>query len=216
MADLPGIMGAGEEDSRDLLFPYLKIVDITFSLITYDGRWYYTGNPNKVKSVADLNPGEEYGPDLDSDSDLNSNSSFDSESWGRDNIDQYREAVLNGDEPQHLWRQKPDPDTFYPLVRAMVAAAMRMPKLEHLRMGPGDVHGYEIDFEYIRPKLKANIIPSRKQTEEQLRKWRWIVSPGLETSWEVPDDIRQLMEQHVGEDGEVIVLEMSSLKSGVC
>lgn len=199
----PALWGAAEDKSNDLLFPHLQTVDITFPLITYDGRWFYTGDPNEVEPLQGGDPGEESEPNSDSDRD--SNLSSDSGSWGEDKVYVYREAVLNGDEPSHWWRLKPDPDMFYPLVRAMVTAAMRMPKLEHLIMEASSENYFEIAFEYIRQGWLASTIPLRYQTEQQRGKWRWIVLLGLEAPhWEIPADIRQLMEQHVGGDGEVI------------
>ncbi|KAL4779252.1 hypothetical protein BJX76DRAFT_361966 [Aspergillus varians] len=168
-------------------------------------RWLCTGDPNEVRPLeGDAPPPPREEPEPDSDS----NSSFNSEVG--DEIDDYHEEVLNGDEPRHPWRVKPDPDTFHPLACVLVAAVLRMPSLEHLKIGTTQAGAeyHEVKFEYLRPGRTADTVPFEDQTPEQREKWRWIVSLGLEASWELPEDIRELMERRMGEDGEVIFYQM--------
>ncbi|KAL3447471.1 hypothetical protein BJX65DRAFT_307880 [Aspergillus insuetus] len=49
---LPALFGAcGEAEEREMLaFPNLKIMEIRFPIVTYDGRWLFTGEPEDVKT----------------------------------------------------------------------------------------------------------------------------------------------------------------------
>ncbi|RDW89988.1 uncharacterized protein DSM5745_01763 [Aspergillus mulundensis] len=191
-------MATDTENSDDLTFPYLKTVAISFPLITYDGRWLYTGDPDDIpraplEGTPPRPPKPELEPEAEPDSDSNS------EPGDGIDIDDYNGSILNGDEPGHPWRIIPDSETFDPIVRSLAAAVLEMPSLEHLKVETtptaADLEYYEIAFEFLRPGLVADTVPIQDQTNAHCGKWRWIVSLGIEASWLLPEDIRELMER---------------------
>ncbi|KAL4875379.1 hypothetical protein BJY04DRAFT_232653 [Aspergillus karnatakaensis] len=123
-----------------------------------------------------------------------------------------RSNYLNGDLPDRRWRNRPDPETFNPLVQALTEAALRMPKLDVLRfrtkLGRGDdsLHrDRDITFQFLAPGyLLAKCIWAGYK-EPGCKKWRWVVDLGEYVQWEVPEDVLAMMKERVGEDGEVMV-----------
>ncbi|KAE8332150.1 hypothetical protein BDV39DRAFT_189267 [Aspergillus sergii] len=85
-------------------FPYLQDLNINAAILTYDGRWYYTGDPSFV------------------------NRHF---QFGTEDTEQ-GEAMLNGEVP-HWWRTVPDPEMFHALMKSMAEAMNRMPRLLRLK-----------------------------------------------------------------------------------
>ncbi|KAL4906727.1 hypothetical protein BDW74DRAFT_177037 [Aspergillus multicolor] len=196
-----GVANKGEDST---LLPYLRIVSVRFPLMAYDGRWFYTGDPREIPPLE----GDTPPPDWE-ESDSDAASSF---GGFPDEIPYYRDGVLNGDQPEHPWMVRPDPSTFHPVARAITSAVLKMPQLQHLRVGTTETggEGYEIDLEYVQPGIKADSIPSAHQTPEQRGRRRYVVSLGLDAQWDVPDDIREPMERRISADrgGEVIFYKM--------
>ncbi|KAL2859518.1 hypothetical protein BJX68DRAFT_116369 [Aspergillus pseudodeflectus] len=195
-----------DADKLDLTFPHLEIAKIEFALVTYDGRWYYTGDATEnIGDEEEANAVRTYSQqELASDSDSDSCSSFNSEY--HDEINDYREGCMNGNDPYNTWRRHPDPRTFEPLQRGMILAAMQMPKLRTLELrtrDPGEFDN-EVSFQCLAPGVEADDVGWGTQPEEQLRKWRWAVCFSMERLWEVSEAIRQLMLQHLGEEGEIV------------
>ncbi|KAL2816483.1 hypothetical protein BJX63DRAFT_137249 [Aspergillus granulosus] len=184
----------------EITFPQLEVVKIEFALITYDGRWYYTGDPTEDQMV------RETFSQLasDSDSGTDSCSSFNSEY--HDEINEYRQECLNGNYPYSTWRHDPDPKTFGPLQRGMVLAARQMPKLRSLEMRTRDPGEYdtEVSFQCLAPGVPVDDVGSAAQPEEQLREWRWAVCCLWDPRWEISEDIRQLMMDHLGGRGRIL------------
>lgn len=181
-------------------FPYLEKVQIQGALINYDGRWYYTGNPTDVEA-AYAHSRDDSGDD-DEDSDLNS--SFNSEF--RDSLPEYREALLNGDEPYHMWRTQPDPRMFDPLMKTMATAVLRMPRLQKFffSIGMGHSNDYGIMFECLKPGVHPEWFQSPHKTVE-LDTTRCYVTLMPEARWEVPGDVATLWKEFVGDKGVVVV-----------
>ncbi|KAE8313620.1 hypothetical protein BDV41DRAFT_536408 [Aspergillus transmontanensis] len=98
-------------------FPYLQNLNIDAVMLTYDGRWYYTGDYSS----------------------MNCHLQYSAEDTERG------EAMLNGQEPHHLWRTEPDPEMFGALVKSMAEGMNRMPRLLLLEfcmaMHPTGDHG---------------------------------------------------------------------------
>ncbi|KAL4911437.1 hypothetical protein BDW74DRAFT_164921 [Aspergillus multicolor] len=119
----PALFGPPDDETP---FPHLEHARIDFPILTYDGRWYYTGS-RETMDADELDPDEEReiarGPAIDgADSDTDSVISI--------NMD--RADFLNGNIPEHPWRTFPDPDTFDPLMRSIVSATLRMPVLRNI------------------------------------------------------------------------------------
>ncbi|KAJ0417296.1 hypothetical protein BJY00DRAFT_289962 [Aspergillus carlsbadensis] len=193
-------------DKLDLTFPHLEIARIEFALVTYDGRWYYTGDATENSEDEDeAHAVPTYSQrELASDSDSDSCSSFNSEY--HDEINESREACLNGNDPYNPWRHHPDPVTFEPLQRGMILAAMQMPRLRALELRTRDPGEYdnEVSFQCLAPGVEADDVGWGTQPEEQLKKWRWAVCFSMERRWEVSEEIRRLMLRHLGEEGEIV------------
>ncbi|QMW31650.1 hypothetical protein G4B84_007031 [Aspergillus flavus NRRL3357] len=77
---------------------------INEAMLTYDGRWYYTGNPSSVICRFPLGTNET--------------------EWGQ--------AMLNGQQPWHQWRTETDPEMLNALMKSMAEAMNRMPRLLRL------------------------------------------------------------------------------------
>ncbi|KAL4909671.1 hypothetical protein BDW74DRAFT_143500 [Aspergillus multicolor] len=202
----PALFTASDtENSDDLSFPYLKTASISFPLITYDGRWLYTGDPGDIPPQKENAP-QTFRQEPEAEPDLDFNPE------GGDDIDRYHESLVDDDEPGHPWRIIPDSEAFDPIVHSLAAAVLKMPSLEHLKVETtptaADFAYYEIAFEFLRPGLVADTVPLQDRTAAHQGKWRWIVSLGIEASWLLPEDIRELMERRVGEDGEVLLYKM--------
>ncbi|KAB8276348.1 hypothetical protein BDV30DRAFT_235802 [Aspergillus minisclerotigenes] len=103
-------------------FPYLQDLNIDAAILTYDGRWYYTGDPSSVVRRFPLGA----------------------------NVTERGEAMLNGQQPWHQWRTEPDPEMLNALMKSMAEVMIRMPRLLRLKfcmaMYPTD--NAEIVFTY--------------------------------------------------------------------
>lgn len=186
----------------DKPFPYLEKVRIAGAPITYDGRWYYTGNPSDVKASHDNAPHDETVADSDSDS----NSSFDSEV--ADFLPIGREALLNGYQPLHTWRTRPDPQTFDPLMQSAATAALRMPSLRslHLSIEIEMVSNFNrsITFEFLKPGERA-WVDDQPLRVAQRNRTRCYVTFRSDVQWSVPTEITALWKELVGEQGVVSI-----------
>ncbi|KAF6832224.1 hypothetical protein CPLU01_06323 [Colletotrichum plurivorum] len=100
----------GEAVDTPALWPSLRVLDIRCGPVAPGGKWYSTGNPNDVEPYWPSRPST---PELQEDPDLYF-------------IDPRIANAPNDEWPHHQWRRRLDPDTFDPLLLAMVAARMPM------------------------------------------------------------------------------------------
>lgn len=184
-------------------FPYLKKVKIEGALITYDGQWHYTGNPTTVDADYEGAQDDAEG-DYDDGDVSDPNSSFNSEF--EDSLPEGREALLNGDVPNHMWRTQPDPQMFDPLMKIMATAVLRMPSLQNLyfSMGMSSMFYHGITFEYLNPGEHPEWFEYPRKTVE-LDTTRCYVTIMPEARWDVPGDIATLWKKIVGDKGVVAV-----------
>lgn len=185
--------------STDKTFPYLQKVQIQGALITYDGRWYYNGNPADVEPSYDS---IRYDDDDEDSSDSDSNSSFNSEF--QDSIPEHREALLNGEKPYHMWRTQPDLQMFDPLMKTMATAILQMPRLQNFSFSIGwnYIDENAILFEYLKPGERPESFEYRPH---ELDMTRCYVTLMPEARWEVPSDVASLWKEAVGDQGIVAV-----------
>ncbi|KAE8371306.1 hypothetical protein BDV26DRAFT_276381 [Aspergillus bertholletiae] len=186
--------------NTDKTFPHLKKMQIQGALVAYDGRWYYNGNPAEVEaSYEALRDGLDDDDDVE---DSDSNSSFNSDF--QDSLPEYREAVLNGHEPGHMWRTQPDVQMFDPLMKMMATAIPRMPRLRNLifSMGWSYIDDNAIIFEYLRPGERPEWFEFR---ELELDTTRCYVTLMPQARWEVPGDIMTLWKETMGDRGVIAV-----------
>ncbi|KAL4738457.1 hypothetical protein BDV11DRAFT_189573 [Aspergillus similis] len=191
-------------------FPHLEHVRIKFPILTYDGRWYYTGSRESVEPE-ELDPEEQMqidnGPSLDEpDSDVESEVSLNME----------RADFLNGMIPWYSWKTRPDPTMFNTLMRSVVAATLRMPKLKNLLLTT-KVRGhsacdYEEELErqwtikvnYATPGCYIGTLRYPNMSEQADSRCRWVVNLGPGVRWDVPSDIQEMMKKKVV-DGDVVI-----------
>ncbi|KAL4885778.1 hypothetical protein BJY04DRAFT_116938 [Aspergillus karnatakaensis] len=193
------------QDREGAIFPHLEMLAVDIAHITYDGRWYFTGNPEDADYDEDeieemMNETIDDNPDIDS---KYTTSSFNSED-NEHEIDEDREAFLNGEEPYYSWRRTPDPELFNPLVKGLVSATMRMPKLKQALVSTFSLaeEARDIEFHFVVP---GELIGDSSGFSVEATKTEWHVTPRRDSDWKLPDDIRRMMEKHVGKMGEVIV-----------
>ncbi|KAL4810227.1 hypothetical protein BDV18DRAFT_54824 [Aspergillus unguis] len=180
-------------------FPYLERVQIEGALITYDGRWHFNGNPDAVDASF-----EDTRNDEDDMSDSDTNSSLNSEY--ADSLPEGREALLNGDNPHHLWRTNPDPQMCDPLMKAMATAVLRMPSLQNLRfsVAANSLSHSGIIVEILKPSEQPEWL-EYSRTADELDKTLCCVTLMPLTSWVIPTDIESLFKEVVGEKGIIAV-----------
>lgn len=176
----------------------LRYLEIRGGILSSNGRWLYTGNPDDVE-ISTGTPrlsDEDESDDSDSDSDLSDDSEDNDE----------RDAAANGARPHHYWRMHPDAEAFDPLVEAMADAMLhRMPALEH---GCLDVGSHLPDMVYVAILAEKQGTALRTSdrvggTREELAVRRLKSMIGRETHWDVPRGVRSMWEEWVGEDGHV-------------
>ncbi|OGM45561.1 hypothetical protein ABOM_006482 [Aspergillus bombycis] len=185
--------------NTDKTFPYLNKVQIQGALITYDGRWYYNGNPADVEAgYESTRSDDEDGDASDSDTNSSLNSEF------PDFLPERRDALLNGQRPCHMWRTQADPQMFDPLMRTMATAIPRMPRLRtfSFSMGWGYMDENAILFEYLQPGERPESFEYRPH---ELDMARCYVTLMREARWEVPGDVATLWKEAVGDKGIVAV-----------
>ncbi|KAL4946547.1 hypothetical protein BDV06DRAFT_182389 [Aspergillus oleicola] len=173
-------------------FPYLTKMQVMYSLVTYDGRWYYDGDADPDGLDWDMPPG-------DSDNDSDSNSSFNSEysDW----VNEEREEYLHGNRPYYTYRTLPG-GLFNDLIGALVSAVPRMSSLCALEVrtnNPGE-NEYETGVEYVAPGYQAQSTKGnpKYETEGILAKKRWVLSFGYNAGWDIPPGIWEMMLDQVG------------------
>ncbi|KAL4905484.1 hypothetical protein BDW74DRAFT_177852 [Aspergillus multicolor] len=179
-------------------FPRLENIEIRSPIFTYDGRWYYTGDTTAADKAftywerSDQNEDE-----------------YDLDEWPNSDIDSEDEDE-GGDDPISIlcWRTAVDSNVFKPLIRALVSATKRMPRLRHLdfRITTWKGELYDIAMQFLGPDVKAgSLIDYLHPRREALHlKSKWVVTRGRDMEWDIPDDLRALMLQQAGEGGEVI------------
>lgn len=198
----PALWESGQGDDGE--FPYLTEMAVDMTIVTYDGRWYYTGDPAAV-TAQELDSEEELmiGVEDESESERSDDSRYDEE------IDEERAAFFNGNIPYHPWRRNPDPDMFDPLVRSLAEAALRMPRLQYLNASTKGSRGYkryrDVDIDLCSPGCFPPVMKELQDTAHSVKDWRWIIGLGLEVSWTPPIDVQQTMKKRVGEDGRVLI-----------
>ncbi|KAL5001564.1 hypothetical protein BDV10DRAFT_160190 [Aspergillus recurvatus] len=197
-------------------FPHLEHVRIEFPILTYDGRWYYTGDRDSVDPEG-LDPEEQTqinnGPSVDEpDSDCESVISL--------NMD--RADFLNGRIPWYAWRKRPDPSMFNPLIRSVVAATLRMPRLKNLllttRVRGHSTCDYEEEMErqcaikvnYATPGCYLETLRYPHMSEQADSRCRWVANLGPGVQWDVPDDLQEMMKEKVGDGGDVVIYRSRS------
>jgi hypothetical protein len=211
----PALFGPSAPDAN-ASFPHLEHVRIKFPIITYDGRWYYTGNRDSV-DPEELDPEEQMqidnGPSLEEpDSDIESDISL--------NMD--RADFLNGKIPWYTWRTQPDPTMFNTLIRSVVAATLRMPKLKNLLLTT-KVRGhsacdYEQELErqwtikvnYATPGCYIGTLRYPNMSVQADSRCRWVVNLGPGVQWDVPSDIQGMMKEKVGDGGDLVIYRSRS------
>ncbi|KAF3025769.1 hypothetical protein E8E14_014495 [Neopestalotiopsis sp. 37M] len=176
----------------------LRRLHIQDGLLSPSGKWYYTGNPDEVapdspRSVFDSDDDVEEGDD-------------NSDSNDEDHED--RDAAANGEQPHHMWRTRPDPETFDPLITDMAKALHHMPALKRARLVIGTSLSQPVGVVvqcvkggegFFRPPDR------RKDTDADKTTARCKAWVGTATEWEVPREVKAAWETWVGEQGQVDV-----------
>ncbi|OJJ02079.1 hypothetical protein ASPVEDRAFT_655563 [Aspergillus versicolor CBS 583.65] len=198
----PALWSSGQRDDAD--FPYLTELAVDMTIVTYDGRWYYTGDPAAIEAEELHSEDElEIGVGVESDSESANPERYDEE------IDGERAAFFNGNIPYYPWRRNPDPAMYDPLVRSLAGAALRMPRLKYLSVTTHGSRGYkrdrDVDISLCSPGFSTEVVVRLGDITNEFKDWRWIVNLGLDVAWTLPADIQETMKRRVGEDGRVII-----------
>ncbi|KAK3690446.1 hypothetical protein B0T22DRAFT_515840 [Podospora appendiculata] len=185
------------------LWPTLHVFAIEANALAPSGAWYWTGDPVSTRACTpperdDYDAGYQYmfpppPPDEDPNSEPESDFAAD--------------AVRNGYEPKHEWRDTPDDAKLTPLLVAMARAVQGMPNLR-----TGSVY-LEHDLVY-RSRLGCNeiAIACAAAGERFERSWdedddvgrgvrRCKVWVDTAAGWAVPDQVRDAWQEWLGETG---------------
>ncbi|KAL3443167.1 hypothetical protein BJX65DRAFT_312184 [Aspergillus insuetus] len=180
----PALFGACDKRQAPT-FPYLKTMEVTFPIVTYNGRWLYKGHPDDIKEDDD----SEEGPSLDNPRSKESDGEF----------------SLPADYEDEL-------EYFTSLVQATLGMP-RLQQLS-VKTTERGVKGNEIEMEVLVPGVKSDVIPWDKVNTAYMAKRRWVVALGGDADWKIPDDISKMMQEAVGRDREVTVFGWKSVFLG--
>ncbi|RDW93388.1 uncharacterized protein DSM5745_00710 [Aspergillus mulundensis] len=208
----PALFGPPEDDTP---FPHLEYIDIQFPILTYDGRWYYTGDRHAVE------PDTPFETEVEQ---IHNGSSLDDGPSDTDSVislNNSRADFLNGNIPAHEWRTSPDPCMFDPLVHSVAAAALHMPKLRNLLLTTLYEYAFSdhaeereqrcaVKINYATPECYFGSLRYPNMGLDGHTRCRWVVSLGTGVSWDVPEDIRGIMREKVGDAGDVVVYRSRS------
>jgi hypothetical protein len=175
-------------------FPHLEEFIIHSELITYDGRWYYTGNPSDAESMFSFTWDDD--PESGDEDTYSSDSSSSSNHGAFVRPSESRDLALNGHKPFRVFRTQPDTLMVDPLMRTMAAAILRMPKLRKLLFHLGTLDGWGIAFECLRPGQSPYGAPFpalQKKFELGVSRCYMTVLPSIK--WEAPKDVRSIEKQ---------------------
>ncbi|KAI1459664.1 hypothetical protein F4805DRAFT_419812 [Annulohypoxylon moriforme] len=179
-------------------WPTLQNLTIKADIIAPSGSWYYTGDPDAVEPDGGFNHEDE---DEDGDEGEDNESSDSDDDWDRD-------AVANGVWPSHTWRTRPDPDLFNKLVKDMASAVLRMPQLRTGTLDIGFRRGEpaDITIKCAEATYAFNRRPDWKtDTDKEKSTRRWHAWVGEATEWEVPESVRMLWKEWLGDSGKSTV-----------
>ncbi|KUI63530.1 hypothetical protein VM1G_10254 [Cytospora mali] len=199
-------------------FPSLKRFNISVGILAPSGKWYYTGDPDAVEAGS-LDPGEiGFEDDDEDDEDVDS----DEEESDNDEDHTERDAIANGERPCHLWRTRPDTETFDPLVRSMAEAVLhRMPSLEWgcLEVGTDQDTPVGVIIQccaagqsFVQPPDRISTRDKPYPEDKRVRRCKaWV---GLATEWHVPDDVTALWKEWVGDEGKIEMVTWPPMRGG--
>ncbi|KAI1412615.1 hypothetical protein F5Y13DRAFT_199837 [Hypoxylon sp. FL1857] len=191
----------GYDDSS--VWPTLRHFNIKAGIIAPSGKWYYTGDPAAADIGSDSEAGDE---DEFSEGGSTASGSVASSTESDDNMS--RDERANGVRPTHTWREVPDPDVFNSLVRDMAGAVLRMPQLRSGSMEVGTDYGAPVSVILKCAEAGQELVdrPDWKlDSEEERRTRRWHAWVGVVTEWELPEDVKKVWEEWLGEYGKSAV-----------
>ncbi|KAL5342120.1 hypothetical protein BJX70DRAFT_395095 [Aspergillus crustosus] len=200
-------------DRQNKTFPFLQSLLITMAPMTYDGRWYFTGDSTEAISDEDEDSMDEDALQAEPPNwEAGSNSSYNSAEKVRE-VDFDRERYLDGEAPTFLWRFHPDPSTFEPFVRALLSAIPRMPRLSAALLFSNALSlrafCYGVALFYASPSdFVATGTGADGDTPRRAATGAWNITTKGHTHWELPSDIRDLMQQQVGDEGLVSQIQV--------
>ncbi|RDW68954.1 uncharacterized protein DSM5745_08714 [Aspergillus mulundensis] len=177
-------------------FPRLKKLDIKFPIHTYDGRWYYNDDPSNVNRFffhLDELQKYEYGYDYDSD-------------WSSASDTDERHNSTRTLKFIQWWRRTVDPEMFEPLLRALVSATQRMPKLCALKFVARNWETalYDLGIEFAGGGVQANFLYHSLISGPLVAKPKWVVMRGLKMKWDLPENIRRMMQEQAGGNAAIL------------
>lgn len=137
----------------------------------------------------------EYQEDSDSDVSLHSESG---DSWGS-----FKVEFCDGKIPKHIWRTKPDVQLFNPLMKALVAAVLRMPNLQNMmltiamdeEMAFVGMEKHSVGIEFAGVGIGAWHGMSQLTDDEGLNRCFMNLKP--QTRWDVLKDIVNVFVQEI-------------------
>ena len=111
-------------------WPSLVAVNVTFSMNTADGGWYFTRDENSESD-------DDVESDTSSSDDSEADDAITKQDPDPDTPDTYndrRVALAVGDKPYRHFRRKADPSKLNPLFEAAARAATQMPRLQRMTL----------------------------------------------------------------------------------
>jgi hypothetical protein len=179
-------------------WPSLRVLEIEISITTPDGRWYFTGDPEKASSAEYAVYEHEYDSD-------ESAAAFDSaDSDTPDYAPEHGWEREDGMAPWCEFRSAPDSETLVPFMVSMVHAVARMPVLRRLEFSTSNAASARIFTDYFGPgeaKRGSMSDPERVFHNAHLSDPRWVVFlyGEFDAGWSMPPDLRAALSKSSGE-----------------
>lgn len=108
-------------------WPLLEILNLQLSTMTPSGGWYYTGDPDPTE------PNDERSYDSKDEEEVIDSADSETEDYPA----VWEWIKLNGELPNHFWRDRPDPEVFNSLLIEVVLSFTQMPCLRDMTLRLG-------------------------------------------------------------------------------
>ena len=188
-------------ESEQSEWPSLEILNLQLSSMTPSGGWYYTGDPNST------DPNDERSYDSEDEEEVIDSANSDVEDYPA----VWEWVKLNGERPNHFWRNRPDPEVYNPFLLEMILSVSRMPSLRNLTLQIGSMGTSQVtDFEYrIAGSKSSNLRHISLESDMEVFEWpRWDLLltqvkssyDGEATDWDIPQELKQAITNITGSE----------------
>ncbi|KAH8598589.1 hypothetical protein B0O99DRAFT_738800 [Bisporella sp. PMI_857] len=201
VAQLPTIKTLKLTGSFILSNEFFNITSSDSDTMTPSGGWYYTGDPDSTE------PNNERSYDSEDEEEVIDSADSDAEDYPA----VWEWVKLNGEQPNHLWRNRPDPEVYNPFLLEAILSVSRMPSLRNLTLQIGSMGTSLVtDLEYrIAGSKSSKLRHISLESDMEVFEWpRWdllltqVTSSydGEATDWDIPQELKQAITDITGSE----------------